>query len=211
MSRIFAVGDIHGCYGKLTTLMNKINIDFDKDLLIFVGDYIDRGPDSCKVVNFLLQLKNYYRNIILLRGNHEEMLMKYLAGVDPGVYMINGGQETLNSYKKQYKDLGPKVIPPNHFSFFINLVMYYETDEYIFVHAGLRENVPLAEQTTADLLWIRKEFIDSNYDFGKRVIFGHTPFAEPLVQANKIGIDTGAVYDNKLTCLELPRMVFHQV
>ncbi|MGD8392201.1 MAG: serine/threonine protein phosphatase, partial [Desulfobacterales bacterium] len=86
--------------------------------------------------------------------------------------------------------------------------MYYQTEDYIFVHAGLREKVPLESQQEVDMLWIRDEFIYSDYDFGRRVVFGHTPFKEPLVQPNKIGIDTGAVYGNQLTCVQLPEMIF---
>ena len=83
------------------------------------------------------------------------------------------------------------------------------TDDYIFVHAGLRKKVPLESQKKIDLLWMRDEFISTDFDFGKRVIFGHTPFKEPLVQKNKIGIDTGAVYGNRLTCVQLPEIEFY--
>ena len=84
-----------------------------------------------------------------------------------------------------------------------------KTDEYIFVHAGLRDNVSLENQTEGDLLWIRRDFVDSRFDFGKQVVFGHTPFSDPLVSENKIGIDTGAIYGNRLTCLKLPDLVFY--
>jgi serine/threonine protein phosphatase 1 len=94
--------------------------------------------------------------------------------------------------------------------FFKSLRLYYETEEFIFVHAGLRPRMPLEDQRTEDLLWIRDKFVGSKYDFGKRVIFGHTPLKQPLVEDNKIGIDTGAVYGNKLTCVQLPDLQFFQ-
>ena len=95
--------------------------------------------------------------------------------------------------------------------FLKSLDLFFETDNYVFVHAGLREKVPLDEQVPEDLLWVRHKFIKSDFDFGKRIIFGHTPLAQPLVQPNKIGIDTGAVYGNKLTCVKLLDLKFYHV
>jgi serine/threonine protein phosphatase 1 len=91
------------------------------------------------------------------------------------------------------------------------LNLFYETDDYIFVHAGLRDGIPLNQQTEEDLLWIREEFIYSTYDWNKRIVFGHTALETPFVTPGKVGIDTGAVYGNKLTAVELPRMKFYQV
>jgi serine/threonine protein phosphatase 1 len=85
----------------------------------------------------------------------------------------------------------------------------FETEDYIFVHAGLRQNVPPEKQNPDDLLWIRENFINSRHSFGKRVVFGHTPFEEPIIEPNKIGIDTGAVFGNKLTCVQLPDEKFY--
>jgi serine/threonine protein phosphatase 1 len=100
------------------------------------------------------------------------------------------------------------LFPKEHLDFFNSLELFYETDNYIFVHAGLREGVPLAEQRSEDLLWIRSRFIKTGYDYGKKIVFGHTPLPDPLVKPNKIGIDTGAVYGNRLTCVELPALRF---
>ncbi|MFQ5485872.1 MAG: serine/threonine protein phosphatase, partial [Desulfobacterales bacterium] len=152
-----------------------------------------------------------HQNIVFLKGNHEDMLAKYLSGVDRFTYLANGGRQTLDSYLKQ--DRKPKTfpIPDSHLDFFKSLVLFFETDQYIFVHAGLKKKIPLNLQNTEDLLWIRNEFIRSDYDFGKQVVFGHTPFPEPLVLPSKIGIDTGAVYGNKLTCVQLPELKFYQV
>jgi serine/threonine protein phosphatase 1 len=208
MGDIFAIGDIHGCMDKLNTMMEKIDINFEKDTLVFLGDYIDRGPSSFEVVSFLITLKKKHENIIFLKGNHEEMLENYLAGIDRFTYLSNGGQQTIDSYMKRECISGKELIPEDHIEFFKRLDLFYQTDKYIFVHAGLREKIILQDQLQDDLLWIRQKFIKSNYDFGKRVIFGHTPLAEPLVQPNKIGIDTGAVYGNRLTCVKLPDVVF---
>jgi len=137
------------------------------------------------------------------------MLEKYISETDRFTYLINGGQQTLESYSRYYNPTDDSLIPDAHLEFFESLVLYHETDHYIFVHAGLRKNVPLEKQKPEDMLWIRKNFIQSNYDFGKQVVFGHTPLPEPLLQPNKIGIDTGAVYGNKLTCVRLPDLVFY--
>ena len=208
MGKIFAIGDIHGSFDRLQALMQKIPIDFAGDTLVFIGDYIDRGPSSVEVVDFLIDLKKRVPGIIFLKGNHEDMLEKYLEGTDRFTYLLNGGQNTLDSYlsKNLQSELYP--IPPDHISFFKSLRLYYETEAYIFVHAGLRPKVPLASQESEDLLWIRDKFIYSKYDFGKTVIFGHTPLEKPLVESNKIGIDTGAVYGNALTCVQLPELDF---
>jgi len=207
MERIFAIGDIHGCFEKLVILMDKIDIDLEKDTLIFMGDYIDRGPASFEVVAYLNDLRKRCPKALFLKGNHEDMLGKYLSGPDKDTYIINGGKNTLDSYISRSQP-GDSIIPREHLDFFGSLLPYYETKDYIFIHAGLRENMPPSQQEEDDLLWIRHEFIQSDYDFGKRVIFGHTPFLEPFVRANKIGIDTGAVYGNKLTCVRLPDVEF---
>lgn len=209
MEKIFAIGDIHGTFDKLVALMGKIDIDFARDTLVFMGDYIDRGPHSFEVVEYLIDLKKRCPKIVFLKGNHEDMLEKYLLGPDKYTYLVNGGQQTLESYMNHNRS-GPPI-PREHLDFFESLVLFYETDDYIFVHAGLREHVLLGMQDPDDLLWIRTEFIHSDHDFGKRVVFGHTPFLEPLVKLNKIGIDTGAVYGNELTCVKLPDLEFFSV
>jgi len=208
MGKIFAIGDIHGSYDQLRDLIQKIPIDFAEDTLVFIGDYIDRGPGSVEVVDYLIDLKKRVPGIIFLKGNHEDMLQKYLDGTDRFTYLLNGGQNTLDSYlsRKNRSDSFP--IPDDHMDFFNSLRLYYETESYIFVHAGLRPKVPLDTQQAEDLLWIRDKFIYSKHKFGKPVVFGHTPLEKPLVESNKIGIDTGAVYGNALTCVQLPEVVF---
>jgi serine/threonine protein phosphatase 1 len=208
MGKIFAIGDIHGSFDQLQNLMDKIPIDFATDTLVFIGDYIDRGPGSVEVVDYLLDLKKRVPGIIFLKGNHEDMLEKYLDGTDRFTYLLNGGQNTLDCYLNKTQGAGNYPIPNAHLEFFRSLRLYYETEAYIFVHAGLRPKVPLASQEPEDLLWIRDKFIYSKYNFGKPVVFGHTPLEKPLVERNKIGIDTGAVYGNALTCVQLPEILF---
>ena len=205
--RAFIIGDIHGCLGMLNRLMDMIDWRPDRDRLIFLGDYIDRGTDSKGVVDFVLVLLNKSPFVQCLRGNHESGFLDFLSGGNIKTFLINGGETTLKSYQRD----GEILIPPDHISFYQSLRPWIELEDYYIVHAGFRPGVEIDDQSLEDLIWIREPFIYSDYDFGKRVIFGHTPFYEPLVTHNKIGLDTGAVYGNRLTCLELPQMKFHSV
>jgi len=210
-ARIFAIGDIHGQLDALERLLDQIQPDLMKEQLVFMGDYIDRGPASKGVVDYVLRLKNLAppEQVICLKGNHEAMFLNFLKGREVELFLFNGGLSTIRDYwGDDWDDLEDLVLSPDHRQFFEELRLYYETPDYIFVHGGLKPGVPLAEQVEEDLLWVRGEFIVSTEDFGKRVIFGHTPFKRPLVMPNKIGIDTGAVYGNLLTCLKLPQEEF---
>jgi len=214
MGKIFAIGDIHGCLSKLEALIPQIDIDSNNDTLVFIGDYIDRGPDSKGVVELVLDLKEKIRTVICLKGNHEQMFLDYVChDMDKDFYLFNGGDATIASYGYRTTRGGEKIdVPDSHMSFFRSLLLWYETDDYIFVHAGLRGQTPLKDQDIHDLLWVRHEFIRSSYDFGKTVVFGHTPvsYADPLFLPEKIGIDTGAVYGGPLTCVELPQQKIYQ-
>jgi Calcineurin-like phosphoesterase len=211
--KIFAVGDIHGCYDKLAAMMKVLPWDKDSgDLLLFIGDYIDRGPKSAEVVDYLVKLRDKGGDFVFLRGNHEKMLLDYyIHQKDQMLYVANGGAETIASYVEGAIGRKAFVLPEDHLEFLLALKPYYETEDYIFVHAGLRDGIPIEEQSEEDLMWIREEFIYSTFDWQKRVIFGHTALETPFVTPGKIGIDTGAVYGNKLTAVELPRMKFYQV
>ncbi len=209
--RFFVISDIHGCLDKLERLIDLIKSDLEERMLIFLGDYIDRGLDSCGVVEFVMDLERNY-DTVLLKGNHEKMLLDFLAGLNQFVYLENGGDLTLASYYNKFKlKEGEIFIPSDHLEFYSGLELYYKTDDYIFVHAGLRDGVALEYQNEEDLLWIREDFIYSTHDFGKIVVFGHTPFLHPFVGFKKIGIDTGAVFGNRLTMLALPEMEFISV
>jgi serine/threonine protein phosphatase 1 len=205
--KVFIIGDVHGCLKMLKKLMDSIDWRPETDRLIFLGDYIDRGEDSRGVISYILGLLRTSSLVECLMGNHEILLLNFLAGGDTDIFLLNGGITTLESYQKQ----GEKQIPRDHLAFFQNLRPCIELEDYYVVHAGFRPGVATQKQNLEDILWIRESFIFSDYDFGKKVIFGHTPFAQPLVMDNKIGLDTGAVYGNQLTCLELPCMKFHSV
>ncbi len=211
MSDIYAIGDIHGCLEHLKRLLEGVAPDLERDRLVFIGDYIDRGPDSRGVVDYIIRLKERYpaENIICLKGNHEVMLLDFLSGREREMFLFNGGRSTLEEYwGKHWDRLGELRLPPDHEEFYLSLKKYYETPDYIFVHGGLKPGVPLEAQDEEDLFWIRGEFIASFEDFGKKVVFGHTPLRQPLIMPNKIGIDTGCVYGNFLTCLKLPAEEF---
>jgi serine/threonine protein phosphatase 1 len=209
--KIFIVGDIHGCLDMLKRLIDKIEWNPANDRLIFIGDYIDRGENSKGVVDFLLKLKKDSSLIQCLIGNHEQMFLDYLSGVDSQSSLLNGGLSTLKSYEEVRRSQDDALIPSSHLDFYSSLLSMIELEQYYIVHAGFRPNISIEDQDLNDMIWIREEFIYSNYDFGKVVIFGHTPLNSPLIMKNKIGIDTGAVFGNYLTCLELPEEKFHSV
>jgi len=198
----YVIGDIHGCLDPLQRLIEKVKPK-QGDELIFVGDYIDRGPESRQVVDYLLELP--HRRIFLM-GNHEKMLLDFLDGEDQEMFLANGGQATLRSYGGDADD-----IPDAHRAFFKSLRPMYETADYLFVHAGIRPMVPLAQQQIRDLVWIRHEFFQFIGRFPKPVVFGHTPLRQVLMAEDRIGIDTGCVYGGKLTCLKLPERRIIQV
>jgi len=208
---IYAVGDVHGCLDSLERLLDEVQPDLSRDRLLFIGDYIDRGPRSRGVVDYILGLKRNYpaENIICLKGNHEAMLLDFLEGREIEMFLFNGGLGTIEDYWGAAWQPGVElVLPPAHDEFYRELKPFYEAPGYIFVHGGLLPGVPLNQQQEEDLFWIRGEFIASAEDFGGKVVFGHTPFRRPLIMPNKIGIDTGCVYGNFLTCLKVPQEEF---
>jgi serine/threonine protein phosphatase 1 len=207
----FIVGDVHGCLEMLKRLIDEIEWSPSDDRLIFIGDYIDRGEDPKGVVDFVLRLKEDSPLVQCLIGNHEQMLLDYLSNVDPQSYIFNGGLSTLRSYKEVGRSERDPLIPSSHLDFFSSLLPMIELEQYYIVHAGFRPNIRIEDQDLIDMVWIRDGFIYSDYDFGKVIIFGHTPFDRPMIMKNKIGIDTGAVYGNCLTCLELPEKRFHSI
>jgi len=209
--KIFVIGDIHGCLDMLNRLMDKIAWRPDKDHLIFLGDYIDRGENPKGVVDYILALKRCSSKVECLMGNHESMFLDYLSGKNGNSFLMNGGGSTLKSYEADKSSKLDSLIPPDHMAFYKSLKPYIELQDYYIIHAGFHPGIEISKQKLKDMLWIRSPFIYSDYDFGKKVIFGHTPFIKPLVMENKIGIDTGAVSGRSLTCLEISEMRFHSV
>lgn len=183
--RTIAITDIHGEIAKLDSLLEKLCIT-PSDTIIFLGDYIDRGADSKGVVDRIISLGTIC-NCIYLKGSHEYAFLKAREGDEYYKYLFwnYGGVQTAASYG------GFENIYKVHGEFFENLKPYYETEKYFFIHAGLRPGVPLNEQAEEDFYYIRGEFIYQKTDMDKKIIFGHTEFDKPLVQADKICIDTG--------------------
>ncbi len=196
--RLLAVGDIHGCLPQLEKLMAKVRPG-PHDRIVFLGDYIDRGADSRGVIDYLIDFGLRFPRTVFLKGNHEEMFLDFLAGRNQLVYYSNGGESTL----EQYRDGSKLRIPKEHLDFLEHLELYYETEGFIFVHAGLRPGIPLPQQHARDMLWIRDDFLFSSYNWGKKVVFGHTPRTGVLFSRNKIALDTGAVYGRTLSCCDV--------
>ena len=218
-SRIYSIGDIHGRSDLLEKLLKKIQEDVKKkpvrnNTIIFLGDYIDRGKNSKKVVELIINLSDRFKKIFL-KGNHEDMLNNFLK--DPNlldIWLVNGGDKTLINYGVNLKKffLGKKdalqiqkeflnKIPRRHLHFLKSLKHFYQISNYFFTHAGVRPNIKLSKQNKKDLMWIREPFLSSKYDFGKIIVHGHTPSYQPEVKSNRIGIDTCAHITNLLTSL----------
>ncbi len=211
-SRLYAIGDIHGCLDEVTCLLQHLEksegLTAD-DIVLFIGDYIDRGADSKGVIDLLIAFRTKYPKTIFLKGNHEDMLLSYLG--QPGqmgdVWLANGGGETIASYGLA-KDAFPAdlatVMPRSHHQFFQSLERYAVSEKHVFVHAGLDPLRALHTQVDDDLFWIRDVFIQNIHYFDRLVFFGHTPFEDIVYnKPYKVGIDTGCVFGNKLSCVEV--------
>jgi serine/threonine protein phosphatase 1 len=221
-SRVYAVGDIHGRLDLLRQLHQLIHEDAyrhqaPRNVVVYVGDYIDRGPDSAGVIDFLLDEPLPAFESVHLKGNHEDTLLRFLedTGVGPS-WFFYGGAETLLGYRVKPPNPASKKeeliraqrelrthLPERHRRFLAQLKLTHEEGDFLFTHAGVRPGVPLERQEEQDLLWIRDEFLMSDAEFGKIVVHGHTITSRPDVQRNRIGIDTGAFASGKLTCLVL--------
>lgn len=212
--RIFAIGDVHGCADRLARLLERLPMGWQRDTLVFLGDLIDRGPSSREVMETLCRLRREGVSVVGLIGNHEYLLLEYQRSGDPAIlpYLrANGIESTLTSYgavnQRGLVDLS--FMPPSHQDLLLSLLPYWETAHFIFVHAGIMPGLPLSDHDLPTLCEKRGEFLTSEIQVGKRVVFGHTPFATPLLTPTKIGIDTGAVYGNLLTAVELPAVRFY--
>jgi serine/threonine protein phosphatase 1 len=195
----FAVGDIHGQKDKLLRLLaycEGYNAEANARF-VFIGDYIDRGPDSSGVIDILIRLQQSRKEVICLRGNHEAALLEVLDGAPSYRFLLMGGDATLVSYGVQKA----REIPAAHLEWMKGLPYYYEDDLRLFVHAGVDLGRPLSEQLESDLLWIREPFLSDRRQYDRLVIHGHTPqhSFEPEIKTNRVNIDTAAAYGGPIT------------
>jgi serine/threonine protein phosphatase 1 len=220
--RIYAIGDVHGRADLLRQMHERISEDARSSpavekRIIHLGDYIDRGSASRDVLEMLMTPRSDGIQTTHLLGNHEAMLLQFLddTGIGPE-WLAYGGLATLMSYGVQPKRDGSveqklavaqqelrEKLPPSHRQFLAALPTHQSFGDYFFVHAGVRPGVPLDQQSDADLIWIREEFLQSADFHGKIVVHGHSYKTEPEILHNRIGIDTGAYATGRLTCLVL--------
>jgi serine/threonine protein phosphatase 1 len=219
--RVYAIGDIHGRLDLLDRLLAMIGDDDAargeaETTIIFLGDLIDRGPESRSVVARALELSRADRDIRFVMGNHEETLLALLNGHEGAVrlFLRVGGEETLASYGVDAAELidadaaavialAQRHVPEEHVGFIAAFKDAVAIGGYLFVHAGLRPGVPLAEQRATDMRWIRDPFLDHAGDHGHFVVHGHTITPAVDERPNRIGIDTGAYYSDRLTAIGL--------
>jgi Calcineurin-like phosphoesterase len=221
-TRVYAVGDVHGRMDLLEGVLSHIDADSEsaapnRVVEIFIGDYVDRGPSSRAVLDRLAQRVQTH-GTVLLRGNHEDLLLQFLS--EPTLlaeWQRLGGLQTLLSYglkppinasTAQQIELAAQfrhALPDAHKALLRNMPPSFTCGDFLFVHAGVRPGVPIAEQSENDLLWIRDDFLLSKADFGKFVVHGHTPVVEPDLRSNRINIDTGAYATGRLACIRIER------
>jgi serine/threonine protein phosphatase 1 len=212
--RVYAIGDIHGCDAQLANLHEIIAEDLARrpvaaPLLLHIGDYVDRGPDTAAVIARLLHGSSIQGvPMVNLLGNHEHTMLEALSGERAAAtdWLFTGGRPALESYgvdPDSPRESWPEAVPPAHLDFLRGLSLMHLVGGYAFVHAGIRPGVALEHQARDDLLRMRQPFLYSEARFGAVVVHGHTPVKAPMVRHNRIAIDTGAVFGGKLTCVVL--------
>jgi len=218
--RIYAVGDVHGRADLLDQVFKRIDAQLAENptthgIEVFLGDYIDRGPESRQVLDRLIARSCTHR-AVFLKGNHETYLTEFLT--NPGIlndWQRLGGLETLMSYgikptinanagaQRQLAAALDQGLPAGHRRFLDDLRLSFTCGDFYFVHAGIRPGIPLKKQREEDLLWIRDDFLLCEDAFSKFVVHGHTPVPQPDLRPNRFNIDTGAYATGRLTCLML--------
>ena len=219
--RVYAIGDVHGCAAELESLLAALTIDRDT-LVVFLGDYVDRGLDSRRVIDIVVALRNRCE-VVALMGNHEAMFLDFLErpeSVGSGLFILNGGSATLGNYAGPN---GTFEVPQAHIEFLKSLKLFHETETHFFVHAGvplkkkLRDLDPVLDRET--FLWTRGPFLTTRENWDKIIVHGHTPSEQPERFANRINVDTGCVFGGDLTAydvlddrfISVPRIPFSEV
>jgi serine/threonine protein phosphatase 1 len=221
---IYAVGDIHGRDDLFAALIETIRADAagrragERPVLVLVGDYVDRGPTSRQVIERALALREEGAfELRCLLGNHEQAMLDFLDRKTTGQgWVKHGGGPTMRSYGvsppmsgaprevwSQTRAAMLAAVPSAHVAFLRGLELFADYGDYLFVHAGVRPGVPLAQQDERDLLWIRTDFLGHEGGYGKVVVHGHTPTEEPYMGLHRIGLDTGAYMSGLLTAVRL--------
>jgi serine/threonine protein phosphatase 1 len=224
-TRVYAIGDIHGRADLLDQLLDRICQDArlsraGRRVLVFLGDYIDRGPASRQVIERVIAgppsgpgWAGFHW--VGLRGNHEDAMLRFLDDPRAGpVWLMNGGTAMIDSYAggdaaldmddmPRLQERLRRRLPEEHRAFLAGLPLSHVEGDYFFAHAGVRPGIPLDRQDPEDLMWIRQAFLGSSADFGKVVVHGHTITPVPEIRSNRIGIDTGAYRTGRLTALVL--------
>lgn len=216
--RLYAIGDIHGCADLLVRALALIDDDIararpSRAIHVFLGDYIDRGPDSSAALDLLIARARTHE-AVFIKGNHEAILIDILRGGSAADWLRLGGATTLMSYdvaaggpastdQQIVREALLRAIPPSHVAFLGNLAPSFTCGDFFFTHAGVRPGVPLDRQSEGDLMWIREPFLSSDESFGKVVVHGHTPVREPDVRSYRVNIDVGAYATGRLAVLAL--------
>ena len=201
MSFTYAIGDIHGSLHKLRNLVARCRRHSDGQPMtfVFLGDYVDRGPESCGVVRYVMELQSQLQErVVALKGNHEAIVLDVIDGaVPPAFWLTQGGTATLRSYGVR----SVHELPRDHVAWLRSLRLSYDDGRRFFVHAGVDPQKPLDAQSEHDLLWIREPFLADDRDYGRLIVHGHTPVmtGTPELRRNRLNLDTAAVFGGPLT------------
>ena len=218
--RVYAIGDVHGRLDLLQEMHRRIQAENDKTppfdwVIVHLGDYVDRGPDSKGVLDLLVNAQKKTHRMLAIAGNHDIGFLEFLAtGAPNGIFAYNGGRQTALSYgvSIDFNDLRSiavgreallRAIPSTHVEFLRGLKLSMVFGDFFFCHAGIRPGIDLDKQDPEDLVWIRQQFLDEPRLYSKVIIHGHTPVTDVEIRPNRINLDTGAVFSGRLSALAI--------
>ena len=218
--RVYAIGDVHGRLDLLQEMHRRIQAENDKTppfdwVIVHLGDYVDRGPDSKGVLDLLVSAQKKTHRMLAIAGNHDIGFLEFLAtGAPNGIFAYNGGRQTALSYgvSIDFNDLRSiavgreallRAIPSTHVEFLRGLKLSMVFGDFFFCHAGIRPGIDLDKQDPEDLVWIRQQFLDEPRLYSKVIIHGHTPVTDVEIRPNRINLDTGAVFSGRLSAIAI--------